>query len=117
MAAIKIYLDEDVHHLIAQALTLRGWEAVTTVDAGRQGSTDEEQIQFALDNDYAILSYNVADFPRHHYEMIADGRHHFGIIVATQDDPAANARALLSLVNTFNVDDFKDQLIYLNNWL
>ena len=30
MTAIKLYLDEDVHHLIAQALRLRGWTALTT---------------------------------------------------------------------------------------
>ena len=38
MMPIKVYLDEDVHHLIAHALRLRSWEAITTIDAGRQGS-------------------------------------------------------------------------------
>jgi hypothetical protein len=52
-----------------------------------------------------------------HGEMISAGRHHAGIIVATQDDPAANARAILLLVSTFSAEDFVDQLLYLNNWM
>jgi hypothetical protein len=30
MAAIRVYLDEDVHPFIADALRLRGWEALTS---------------------------------------------------------------------------------------
>jgi hypothetical protein len=106
-----------VHHLIAHALRLRGWVAVTTCDMGREGSGDLEQIQFATKNGYAILSYNVTDFPRLHYEIVDAGEHHAGIIVATQVDPAANARALLALASTFNAEEFVDQLLYLNNWM
>lgn len=90
---------------------------MTTVDAGRQGSTDLEQIQFAADEGFVILSYNVSDFPRLHYELTGSGSHHAGIIVASQVDPAANARAILGLVSTFSTEDFIDQLIYLNNWM
>ncbi|MCE9553790.1 MAG: DUF5615 family PIN-like protein [Planctomycetes bacterium] len=117
MAQIKVYLDEDVHHLIAQALELRGWEVLTTPGAGRSGSSDGEQIQFAADHGYAILSYNVADFPRLHHERVAAGLGHAGIIVATQDDPGANARAMLAIVSTFSADDLVNQLLYLNNWM
>jgi hypothetical protein len=34
MALIRVYLDEDVHNLIADALRLRGWDALTTIEAG-----------------------------------------------------------------------------------
>jgi hypothetical protein len=117
MASIRIYLDEDVHAFIAHALRLRDWEALTTIEADRQGATDIDQIRFATENGYAIVSYNVSDFPRLHAEIIGGGDHHAGIIVATQEDPRANTRALLSLVSSFSADDFVDQLIYLNNWM
>ncbi len=94
MKPIKIYLDEDVHHLIAAALRLRGREALTTVEAGRQGTLDSDQVRFASDHGYAILSYNVSDFPRIHREIVSEGRHHAGIVVATQDRPGTNARTL-----------------------
>ena len=117
MIPIKIYLDEDVHPRIADALRLRGWEAVTTIDAKRQGTTDREQLQFAAAGRYTIISYNVADFARLHYEVIEAGDHHSGIILATQADPTANARALLAFVSTFSVEDVRDELLYLNNWM
>ena len=31
MTAAKVYLDEDVHSLIADALRLTGWDALTTI--------------------------------------------------------------------------------------
>jgi hypothetical protein len=117
MAAIKVYLDEDVHSYIAEALRLRGWQTLTTPVAGNQRATDIDQITYATQNSYSILTYNVTDFPRLHSEILASGGSHAGIIVATQERPSANARALLSLLGTFASEDFVDQLIYLNNWI
>lgn len=117
MTPIRVYLDEDVHHLIAHAFRHRGWEALTTIEAARQGSDDLEQIQFATRLGYAILSYNVTDFPRLHGEILSAGDHHAGIIVATQESPAGNARTVLALVSSFSADDLRDQLLYLNNWM
>ena len=45
MADIKIYLDEDVHPFIADALRLRGWQALTTVEAQRRSSTDRGNLR------------------------------------------------------------------------
>jgi hypothetical protein len=117
MTQIKVYLDEDVHHLIAHALRLRGWEAMTTIDARRQGTDDLSQIRFPAGLRYSILSYNSRDFPRLHNEIISAGSHHAGIIVATQENPSANARALLTLVSTCSSSDMLDELVYLNNWM
>ena len=117
MSPIKVYFDEDVHHLIAHALSLRSRNTLTTVEAGRAGTSDLQQIQFAAENGYVIISYNSSDFPRLHYEIMNAGNHHAWIIVATQDKLGANARALLSLLSTFSAEDFVDQLVYLNNWM
>ena len=116
MAALKIYLDEDVHPYIAHALRLRGWEALTTVEAAQRSATDEEQLQFATDRGYAILTYNSSDFPRLHSEWKATGKAHAGIIVATQDDPRRNIRALLNLVSSTSGESIRNSLVYLNNW-
>jgi hypothetical protein len=81
MTAMKIYLDEDVHTFIAHTLRLRGWEALTTQKAGQREVDDIGQIAFATERGYAMLSYNVQDFPRLHYELIGSGQPHSGIIV------------------------------------
>jgi hypothetical protein len=116
MTAIKIYLDEDVHTFIAHALRLRGWDVLTTQEAQQREANDLEQIAFATEQGYAILSYNVRDFPRLHYELVASGTTHGGIIVATQDDPRRNLCALFNLLNTLSAEAMRGQLVYLNNW-
>lgn len=117
MKPAKVYLDEDVHGLIADSLRLRNHQITTTPEAGQIGSSDSEQLEFATRNGRVIVSYNVTDFPRLHYETLAQGKHHAGIVVGTQDDPKANAKALLALLDAFSADDFRDELLYLNNWI
>lgn len=116
MAAISLYLDEDVHTYIAHALRLRGWQAFTTEEVQRRSAADQDQIHFATENGYSIMTYNVRDFPRLHYEIIASRESHNGIIVAKREDPSRNIRALLNLLNTLSVEAMRDQLVYLNNW-
>jgi uncharacterized protein DUF5615 len=116
MTAIKIYFDEDVHTFIAHALRLRGWDILTTQEAQRREADDREQITFAGERGYAILSYNVRDFPRLHYELVANSQMHAGIIVATQDHPHRNLRAVFRLLNTLSAEVLRGQLVYLNNW-
>lgn len=112
----KIYLDEDVQAYVAEALRLRGWSAITTEEAGRRQATDRDQIQFATDNGFALLTYNVRDFPRIHYEMMARGEEHAGLLVATQDDPSRTVRILLKIVSSISAEDLQNQLLYLKNW-
>lgn len=116
MAAIKVYLDEDVHTFIAPALRLRSWEALTTEEAGRRGANDLDQVTFATDHGYAILTYNSSDFPRLHYEIVTSGRVHTGIILATRENPRRNIRALFNLLITLSAEAISSQLVYLNNW-
>jgi len=116
MAAAKAYLDEDVHPFIADALRLRGWDALTTNDAGRRGASDRHQVRFATEKGYAFVTYNVRDLPRMHYEMMAAGEHHSGIIVAVQDDPRRTIRALLNLLASVSAEALCDSLVYANNW-
>ena len=116
MTAIKIYLDEDVHTYIAPALRLRGWEALTTEEAEQRGTEDIDQILFATRRGYSILTYNVNDFPRLHYETISQGNSHAGIVVGAREDPRRNIRALLNLLNKLSAEVIAGQLVYLNNW-
>ena len=116
MTAIRVYLDEDVHTYIAQALRLRGWEALTTEEAERRGADDLEQILFATRQGYSILTYNINDYPRLHYDIVNRGETHAGILVGTREDPRRNIRALLNLLSNVSAEATKEQLVYLNNW-
>ena len=116
MTAVKIYLDEDVHALVAQALMLRGWEAATTAAQGRLGADDVGQLDFAATHGYAILTYNRRDFPRLHYEKIGQGEDHEGVLIGIKKDPYRTLRGLLRLLSEVSAEELKNRLEYLSNW-
>lgn len=45
---IELYLDEDVHVLVADLIRARGFQAITTRDAGQLHNTDPEQLAYAV---------------------------------------------------------------------
>jgi hypothetical protein len=47
MTAIRFFTDEDIHGAVAQALRRAGLDAISTPDAQRIGSTDEDQLLWA----------------------------------------------------------------------
>lgn len=73
---IKIYTDEDVAGAVVKALRRRGYEALTTPECNRCGSTDENQLRYATSLGASILTHNVHDFPRIHYDFLAKGQNH-----------------------------------------
>src|SRR4030065_2866623 len=84
MGKIKIYTDEDVAISVCKVLRLRGFEAYSTIEKDRCESTDEEQLEYATSMEAILLTHNVQDFPRIHYEFMKKGKHHSGIIIAKQ---------------------------------
>ena len=89
---------------------------LTTQEAAQREADDLDQITFTTAREFAILSYNISDFPRLHYALVGHGQTHAGIIVATQDNPRQNLHALFNLLNTMSAETLCGQLIYLNNW-
>jgi len=116
VTVLRLYLDEDVHTFIAEAIRLRGYEATTTREQDRLGAEDADQLTFTQLQGHAIITYNVHDYPRLHYEWLAAGKHHAGIIIASRENPRRNIRALLNLLALVGAEEMADQLEYLNNW-
>ena len=76
---IRLHLDENVDHAVAQGLRLRGMDVTTTTDANLIGTTDDEQLFFALRENRVIFSQD-QDFLRHHQA----GSEHAGIVYSRQ---------------------------------
>jgi predicted nuclease of predicted toxin-antitoxin system len=93
---IHCYLDEDVSVLIAQLLRARGFNAVTTVEAGRRGAKDIEQLAFAASSNMALVTHNHADFETLAAKYLARGLHHSRIIIAVRHSPYEITRRLFS---------------------
>ena len=85
MTPPQIYCDEDVHGAVRRGLLRLGLDVTSAPAEGRLTLSDEEQLAWASSHQWVLLTHNVEDFPRMHYEIIARGEHHAGIIVARQD--------------------------------
>ena len=110
---IEIYLDENVHVLIARIIQSHGFKAVTTQEVGRKGTSDPEQLQWATEQGYAILTHNRTDFEELAAEYFASGKIHCGIIILADNSPQEIARRMLSILNEFTADEMKNQIIYI----
>lgn len=70
----ELYLDEDVSALVAELLRARGFDVLTTHEAGRKGTHDKEQLVYAASQQRALLTHNRDDFARLAEEFFADAR-------------------------------------------
>lgn len=113
---IRLYLNEDVHIRLAKALRQRGFDAITTVEAGMLGTPDEEQLALAVSQGRAILTFNRGDYARLHKQYAEHGWEHCGIIVSEQYPIGELLRRVLNLFMSLSADDMRNRLEYLSQW-
>ncbi len=110
---IEVYLDENVHVLVAKIIQSHGFKAETTRDVGRRGASDPAQLEYAAERDYAILTHNRTDFEQLATEYFASGRNHSGIVILADNSPQEIARRMISILNDFTADEMTNQIIYI----
>jgi predicted nuclease of predicted toxin-antitoxin system len=110
---IELYVDEDVSVLIAELLRARGFVVRTTLEAGKLGCTDREQLEYAVNNKLALLTHNRADFERLAQEYFSLGIAHSGIIIAVRRRAGEITRRLLPVLNSRTRDEIQNQLLYI----
>jgi hypothetical protein len=113
---IVSYLDEDVDVDLVPALHQQDYEAYTVRDVGRRGLSDEEQLRFATERGWTIVTHNVNDFKRLHSKWMQQGKAHAGIIVSKRLEIGRMLRTLLNLLNQVSAEEAKNQLFYLSNF-
>lgn len=109
----ELYTDEDVDVLLADLLRARGFKATTTVEAGKTGSSDEEQLAYAVSIESALLTHNRVDFERLARRYFSEGREHFGIIIAARRPIQELLRRVLAILNQVTADEMKNQVRYI----
>ena len=110
---IELYLDEDVSILIADLMRARGFVASTTQESGQSGSSDIEQLEYAIGQRKTLLTHNRADFEYLVQQYFSTGRTHYGIIIAVRRPPYEIARRLLTILNRVTADEMQNQLRYI----
>jgi predicted nuclease of predicted toxin-antitoxin system len=109
---IDLYLDEDVSVLLADLIRARGFEVITTVEAGLRGTTDAEQLAYAVTHQKTLLTHNRVDFESLAAQYAANEQAHFGIIIAARRSPYDLAQRILTLLNHVTADEMVNQLRY-----
>ena len=110
---VRLFLDEDVHLVLASALRKRGYDARHTGEEGRWGTSDKEQLEFAGREDRCFMTFNVGHFVQLHNSWLQSGREHAGIIVSKQLPVGECLRRLLALLHRETPASMKGQLRFL----
>jgi hypothetical protein len=116
MRRLAIYADEDVTVAVSRALRLRAFDAAGAIERGQATKSDFEQLLYAHSIGAVLLTHNVQDFPRMHYEVIKQGIPHSGIMIARQISVGEIVRSILRLASTLSAEDMENRLEYLSNW-
>lgn len=96
----------------AAILHARGFDVVTTRDAGHLGRSDADQLVFAADAGRLLLSHNRADFERLHRQWSELGRSHAGIVIARRRSPSELAARVGRLLSRLTAEEMKNQVLY-----
>jgi hypothetical protein len=116
MSTIRLYVDEDAgEHAVVVGLRARGNDLVTTLEAGRTGTSDVQQLAFAVQQGRTIYTFNISDFARLHAEYLQQDRNHHGIIVIADQrySVGEKIRRLGKLVTDMTAEEMSKRLEYL----
>jgi predicted nuclease of predicted toxin-antitoxin system len=110
---IEIYLDENVHVLIAKIVQSHGFRAITTQEVGRKGASDSEQLEYASKQGYAILTHDRIDFEELATDYFEMGKNHCGIVILADNSPQEIAHRMIATLNDLTADEMLNQIIYI----
>lgn len=116
MSAVLLYVDEDASEsAVVAGLRARGVDLLTTAEAGREGTADEQQLEFATHEGRTLYTLNVRDFARLHIEFLAANRSHGGILGIPEQrySVGEKIRALAAVVHANTAESMKDRIEFL----
>ncbi len=113
MAKPKIFIDEDVHDGLAGALRREGFDAISAREAGQRQVPDARQLEWAISQGRAIISFNLADYEALAEQYFFEGKQLFGIIVSPRRGFRDIFHRLLKLLRETEDTELKNQIRYL----
>lgn len=113
---IALYTDADVYGELASQLRAREFDAISTMEAGNTELSDPAQLEYAVSQKRAIVTFNIQDFEPLHREYLRDEKSHYGIIVCNQIELGELLRRLLKLLNQIDADQMKNTYHHLGEF-
>ena len=113
MDKIKLFLDEDVHATLGTILQKRGFDVVHAQESDRKGSSDSEQLKYAVQQKRCLMTFNVKDYVLLHNEYVQLEKEHWGIIVSKQLPIGEILRRILNVFQSHSQKSMKNRLLFL----
>jgi predicted nuclease of predicted toxin-antitoxin system len=116
---LRLYLDRHIKKQLAVDLRQRGYDVLTTEDAGMDTAADEDQLAFAAKQDRAILTFNISDFAPLHEKWLADAKPHTGIVVSQQLGSrhyGVLLSRMLRLLDHMSVEEMRGNFVHLEQF-
>lgn len=116
MAKVKLYIDEDLTHRLAQVLRGRGYDVVSVHEVGMEGKSDEEQLDYSTRKGRVILTRNTRHFVQLQRTYFRSGKQHAGILVTDDISFAEMLRRLKIFLETVDSEYMRNFLDWLPNY-
>ncbi|MBI4203354.1 MAG: DUF5615 family PIN-like protein [Chloroflexi bacterium] len=102
-----------------RGLRAQGIDVLTTSEAGKRRTPDDQQLAFATEQGRVIFTSDVKDFNRLHNEWVRSNRHHAGIVLLhnQRTSTGAQTRAFLRLMAEHTSETMRDRVEFLDNWV
>jgi len=105
-----------VHPRLAKILRERGFDVLTTAEAGLLEKSDPEQLEFASGQGRAILTHNVRGYVQLAQQYAKQKRTHAGIIVSDQIPLRELLRRTLRLLAALSTEEMINRFEWLSSY-
>jgi len=117
---MRFLVDEDVFVCLKFILDEWGHDADAVQLVGLQGSSDQDVLSHAVNEQRVIVTFNTNDFEQLHEECQEQGRDHPGIVVCQQQDGYENFGRMLrwmrAMLETVGPARFANTILYLHTF-
>lgn len=111
-----LYFDEDVDIHLIEALSAQGFKAYCAKDEGMLGKSDEEQLAYAAEKGWTLMTHNVKHFRKLNQKYQQSGLNNSGIILAKQKSFDIILNRLFRFFDQISIEDVRNQLFFLKNY-
>ena len=117
--AFPLYIDDDSGDVdLVRGGLNRQWDLIRATDVGMRGADDPDHLAYATRAGRTLLTANMSDFEPLHWEWMAAGRHHAGIVLVRQQQWSVGEilRRLERLLVARTADEMIDCIEWLSRW-
>ncbi len=113
-----LYFDEDSQNgVILRLVRDAGVSATCSAEHGMNGTSDDEQMAFAANLGFTLVTANANDFRRIQTRWGKESKQHAGIVIRSQSHaPSESVRRLKNLLEQVSDTNLQHGIFYLANY-